>query len=122
MDALGETMENLGLAQEIQKGLAVSLMKQIKWADFKDATDEYAAKYGAMDGWDVYNATGLAKACIKMWGQANGYDLSQARREPGRRRRGWRLQGARQGRRRGQLWRLQGERGVHDVVQVHGVR
>ena len=39
MDGLGETMENLGLAQEIGNGLAANQQVVPKWAEFAAETD-----------------------------------------------------------------------------------
>ena len=80
MDAIGETIENVGLAQEIQKGLASSLQKPPKWAEFQPEIDAYTAKYSGMAGWAVFSANACNKYCIEEWGKAKGYDLSMGRR------------------------------------------
>ena len=80
MDQLGETIENVGLAQEIQKGLAGSLQKPPKWQEIEAETEAYKSKFGGMAGWAVYNTSGCTKYCIVQWAKAKGFDLSQGRR------------------------------------------
>jgi len=81
MEALGETMENLGLAQEIQKGLAPASQKPPKWAEVAAETETYKTKYSGMSGWECYQDSDLTKAVIKAWAKSKGYDLSLSRRK-----------------------------------------
>jgi len=80
MDAIGETIENVGLAQEIQKGLAPSMQKPPKWAEFQPEIDALKTKFGGMAGWAVYSENKCNKYCIEEWGKAKGFDLSAGRR------------------------------------------
>lgn len=80
MDAIGETIENVGLAQEIQKGLANNLQKPPKWAEFQGDIDAAKAKLCSMSGWAFYNESLLTKGAMKMWASTYEYDLSQGRR------------------------------------------
>jgi len=77
MEALGETMENIGLAQEIQKGLAPNLQKPPKWADFQGESDAKKAEFSGMSGWDCYSSGELCKGVIKMWGKDKGLALTK---------------------------------------------
>lgn len=53
MDAIGEAVENVGLAQEIQKGLAKSLQKPPKFAEWQGEIDAKAAEIKGMSPADV---------------------------------------------------------------------
>merc|ERR1719453_3020105 len=77
MDAIGETLENVGLAQEIQKGLAAGL--QTKPAFDPAATEAMKAEIGAKGVMEVYN-TKLGNYCIREWAASSSVDLSAARR------------------------------------------
>jgi len=77
MDQLGETLENVGLAQEIQNGLAKNL--QQKPAFDEAVTEEKKAELGAKGVMEVYNTT-LGNFCIREWAAASSVDLSAARR------------------------------------------
>lgn len=71
MDGLAETVENVGLAQEIQKGLASGLQKPPK---FKEWQGEIDAKKGELDGMDAaaaYNIT-LIKLLYNEWCRDQG--------------------------------------------------
>lgn len=80
MEALGETIENVGLAQEINNGLANSLQKAPKWSEFEPEIAAYRESLGAKSGWEVFGTNQLTKWCVKEWAKAEGYDLSQGRR------------------------------------------
>jgi len=80
MEGLGETMENIGLAQQIQAGLPAGQQKAPKWADVAAETEAYKAKYGAMEGWDCYNDSKLCSGIMKLWGEKCGYNLAMGRR------------------------------------------
>ena len=79
MDAIGETIENVGLAQEINNGLAKSLTKPPKWAEMAEGIEAKKGEVGAMDPWAVYQMP-LGKFCITEWAKKSGIDLSVARR------------------------------------------
>ena len=55
MDSLGETLENIGLSQEIQKGLAANLQKK---PDFKALEGETAP--ALREGREVLGALGAS--------------------------------------------------------------
>jgi hypothetical protein len=80
MDALGDSLENLGLAQEIQKGLSTGLQKPPKWAEMQGEIDALKAKYQGMAGWAVFNESKLAAGVITEWGNVKGFDLAMGRR------------------------------------------
>jgi len=74
MDAIGETMENVGLAQEIQKGLANSLMKLPKWAEEQPKTDAMRSKV-VSDGPAACLASDLGRWILQKWAQKMSIDL-----------------------------------------------
>jgi len=80
MEGLAETIENVGLAQEIQKGLAPSLQKK---PDFNALADKIEAKKASIGGGSAMDCFGseLGKYCITTWANSSGIDLSQARRK-----------------------------------------
>jgi len=80
MDAIGESVENVGLAQEIQKGLAKSLQKVPKFADWQAEIDAKAAEIDAMEPLAAYEI-GLVSKLFKEWGRYNNMDLSLGRRK-----------------------------------------
>ena len=65
MEALGETIENVGLAQEIQNGLVKSLQKEPSWAD----ADEMATKQSEIksNGEAATYNTRLGKYLMDEW-------------------------------------------------------
>ena len=65
MEALGETIENVGLAQEIQNGLVKSLQKEPSWAD----ADEMATKQSEIksNGEEATYNTRLGKYLMDEW-------------------------------------------------------
>jgi len=71
MDGLAETVENVGLAQEIQKGLAASLQKPPK---FKEWQGEIDAKKAELDGVGAEAAYGitLVKLLYNEWCRDQG--------------------------------------------------
>jgi len=77
MEAIGETLENVGLAQEIQKGLAPSLMTAAKFDPA--ATEAMKAEIGGKGVMEIYN-TKLGNYCLREWAAASSVDLSAARR------------------------------------------
>lgn len=79
MDALGETMENVGLAQEIKNGLAKTLQKPPKFSEMAAEIGAKKSEIGGMSSAQVY-AMPLGKYCIDEWAKAGNVDLSQARR------------------------------------------
>ena len=81
MEGLAETIENVGLAQEIQKGLAPSLQKKPDWAALQPKTDGFKAKYESGKGWDCFQSSELAKYCITEWANTQGIDISMGRRK-----------------------------------------
>ena len=80
MQDIGNALENVGLAQEIQKGLAKSLQKAPKFADWKDEIEAKKAALTGMPGWEVFQ-TRLGRLVIKEWAKNMGYDLSKGRRK-----------------------------------------
>jgi len=80
MDAIGESVENVGLAQEIQKGLAKSLQRPPKFAEWQADIDAKKAELSAMEGWDCYSKHRMVKNCVIAWAKAGNVDLSLARR------------------------------------------
>ena len=60
MDAMVETVQNVGLAQEIQKGLATSQQKEPKWAE-PEVVEQRKAALKEMGGEAIYK-TRLGKA------------------------------------------------------------
>ena len=80
MEGLAETIENVGLAQEIQKGLAPSLQKKPDWAGLQPKTDGFKEKFGAGTGWACFQ-TELGMYCITEWANTQGIDISMGRRK-----------------------------------------
>ena len=81
MEGLAETIENVGLAQEIQKGLAPSLQKKPDFAACQPAADAKKEAFSAGTGWACYSSSGLAAYCMIEWANKEGIDISMGRRK-----------------------------------------
>jgi len=71
MDAIGETVENVGLAQEIQKGLAKSMQTPPKWAAMQADIDAKKAELEGKSMADLQSDV-LGKNIIAEWATVNG--------------------------------------------------
>ena len=80
MDAVGESIENVGLGQMINNGLSSSQQKPPDWKALQAATDAKKAELGGMSPMAVVGMT-LGKYCMQAWAASEGRDLSQARRK-----------------------------------------
>jgi hypothetical protein len=80
MDAVGESIENVGLGAMINNGLSSSQQKPPDWKALQPATDAKKAELGGMDPMAVVGMK-LGKFCMQQWANGEGRDLSQARRK-----------------------------------------
>jgi len=71
MDAIGETVENVGLAQEIQKGLMKSMQKPPAFALWKEEIDAKKAELAGMS-MESIEAMRLGKNIVAEWKQNGG--------------------------------------------------
>lgn len=79
MDMIGDTLENVGLAQEINNGLARSLMKKIPWATYQEQTD--AAKTKIVNaGPEACLKSPLGLWVLQAWAKKLNVSLSDGRR------------------------------------------
>ena len=75
MDALGETIQNVGLAQEIQNGLAKNMQKEPAWPD-ASAISAKASALKAMGHIALYSQSRLARYVMDTWSEATGKSFS----------------------------------------------
>jgi len=73
MDGLAESVENVGLAQEIQKGLSASLQKPPKFKDWQPEIDAKAGELAGMDAKTAYALT-LVKLVFNEWCRDQGIE------------------------------------------------
>ena len=75
MDALGETIENVGLAQEIKNGLAKNMQKEPAWPDAA-AIRAKQDVLKAMGSVSLYTTSRLARYVMDGWAEATGKSFS----------------------------------------------
>merc|ERR1719230_1578804 len=73
MDAIGEGIENVGLAQEIQKGLSKALQKPPPFATWQAEIDAKKAEFSAMSMADIHKMR-LGKNIAHQWAEDTGGD------------------------------------------------
>lgn len=77
MDAIGETIQNVGLAQEIQNGLAKGSQKEPAWAD-DAAVAKKAGELKELGQIALYSQSRLARYIMDGWASATGNSFDGA--------------------------------------------